>query len=64
MSAHSFHLTDEPTALSVSLLARSLETDSFTKGVSARIRAHRVRVIRQQKKLLAQKWAAKAGSCH
>jgi len=60
MSAHPFHLTEEPTELSVSLLARSLRIDSATKGVSPKNYAHRSRVIRQQTELLARKMAGDA----
>lgn len=47
------HLTNEPSELSVSLLTRSLQADSATKGVSSKNYAHRSRVIRQQTQLLA-----------
>ena len=60
MSAQPFHLTEEPTELSVSLLARSLRIDSATKGVSPKNYAHRSRVIRQQTQLLARKMAGDA----
>ena len=60
MSAQPFHLTEEPTELSVSLLARSLRIDSATKGVSPKNYAHRSRVIRQQTELLARKMAGDA----
>lgn len=55
MSSQPTHLAEEPTELSISLLVRSLERDSATKGVSPRNYAHRSRVIRQQKDLLARK---------
>ena len=32
MQERSFHLTDEPTELSISLLSRSLETDSVMRA--------------------------------
>ena len=44
--------SDKPTAASVSLLIRSLQTDSATRGVSPANYAHRSRVIRQQAALL------------
>jgi hypothetical protein len=53
MSEQPFHLPDEPSELSVSLLIRSLRTDSATKDVSPKNYAHRARVIRQQTELLA-----------
>jgi hypothetical protein len=59
MSAEPFHLTEEPTELSVSLLAQSLRIDSATKGVSAKNYAHRSRVIRQQAELVARKMAGR-----
>lgn len=52
MSKQSFHFSDEPSALSVSMLVRNLRDDSNTKGVSPKIYAHRSRVIRQQTELL------------
>lgn len=55
MSKQPFHLTDEPSELSVSLLIRSLRADSELKGVSPKNYAHRSRVIRQQTELLALK---------
>ena len=55
MSSQPTHLAEEPTELSISLLVRSLKRDSATKGVSPRNYAHRSRVIRQQKDLLARK---------
>ena len=54
MSSQAFHLPDEPSALSIGLLIRSLKDDSSTKGVSPRNYAHRLRVIRQQTELLAR----------
>ena len=61
MSEQPFHLTDEPSEVSVSLLIRSLKTDSAARGVSPKIYAHRSRVIRQQTELLTLKVAADAG---
>lgn len=58
MPEQPFHPSDEPTELSISLLVRSLETDSTTRGVSSKNYAHRSRVIRQQTELLAKKAAA------
>lgn len=60
MSEEPFHLTDEPTELSVSLLVLRLRTDSDTKGVSPKNYAHRLRVIRQQTELLARNAAGGA----
>lgn len=60
MQERSFHLTDEPTELSISLLSRSLETDSVMRGVSPQNYAHRSRVIRQQTELLAKNGAGDA----
>jgi hypothetical protein len=57
MPEQPFHLTDEPSEVSVSLLIRSLKTDSATRGVSPKIYAHRSRVIRQQTELLTLKTA-------
>ena len=54
------HPTDEPSELSVSLLTRSLQADSATKGVSSKNYAHRSRVIRQQTELLALNMARDA----
>ena len=54
MSNPTFHLPDEPSALSIGLLIRSLKDDSSTKGVSPRNYAHRLRVIRQQTELLGR----------
>ena len=55
MSQQSFHVTEEPTDLSVRSLIRSLRIDSATKQVSAKSYAHRSRVIRQQTELVARK---------
>ena len=60
MSESPFHITDEPSEISVSLLIRSLRTDSATRGVSPRVHAHRSRVIRQQSEILALRLAADA----
>ena len=60
MSEQPFHLTDEPSEVSVSLHIRSLKTDSATRGVSPKIYAHRSRVIRQQTELLTLKVATDA----
>ena len=48
MSGNPFTLEDKPSEFSVSLLIRKLADDSFSKGVSPRVYAHRSRVIRQQ----------------
>lgn len=48
------NLPDEPTESSISALMRNLRSDSETKGVSSKNYAHRARVIRQQKELLAR----------
>lgn len=60
MPEQPFHLSDKPSELSVSLLIRSLKTDSATRGVSPRNYAHRSRVIRQQTELLSQEMAGDA----
>ena len=60
MSEEPFHLTDEPTESSLSLLVVRLRTDSDTKGVSPKNYAHRLRVIRQQTELLARNAAGGA----
>ena len=60
MSKQPFQLSDEPSEVSVSLLIRSLRTDSATSGVSPKVYAHRSRVIRQQTEILALKLAADA----
>ena len=60
MSEEPFYLTDEPSERSVSLLIRSLRTDSATKGVSPRVHAHRSRVIRQQTEILTLRLATDA----
>ena len=60
MSEQPFHLTDEPSEVSVRLLIRSLRIDSATRGVSPRIHAHRSRVIRQQTEILALRMATDA----
>lgn len=46
--AERFHLLDEPSAASVSLLTSSLRDDSAKGLVSPKMYAHRSRVIRQQ----------------
>ena len=61
MSEQPFHLTDEPSEVSVSLLIHSLKTDSAARGVSPKIYAHRSRVIRQQTELLTLQVATGAG---
>ena len=61
MSEQPFHLTDEPSEVSESLLIRSLKTDSAARGVSPKIYAHRSRVIRQQRELLTLKVATGVG---
>lgn len=53
MSKQPFHLTDEPSELSVGFLIRILRTDSAARGVSPKNYAHRSRVIRQQTELRA-----------
>ena len=60
MPERPFHLSDKPNELSVSLLIRSLKTDSATRGVSPRNHAHRSRVIRQQTELLSRQLAGDA----
>lgn len=60
MPQQSFHPSDEPTQLSISLLVRSLEVDSAMRGVNSKNYAHRSRVIRQQTELLAKKAATVA----
>ena len=57
MAISTFHLPDEPTQATVSSLVQSLRDDSARKGVSPRNYAHRLRVIRQQKVLLANQSA-------
>lgn len=54
MSELPSHSNDELSESGVRLLVRSLQTDAATRGVSPRNHAHRSRVIRQQKALLAQ----------
>lgn len=60
MPERPFHLSDDPTEVSVSLLIRRLDTDLATRGVSPKNHAHRSRVIRQQSELLAKKVAGDA----
>lgn len=48
----SFHLSDEPTESSVSLLRSKLRGDAAKGTVSPNAHAHRSRVIRQQSRLL------------
>ena len=60
MPEQPFRLSDKPSELSVSLLIRSLKTDSATRDVSPRNYAHRSRVIRQQTELLSQEKAGDA----
>jgi hypothetical protein len=62
MLEQSFPLSDEPTELSISLLIRSLELDSATRGVNPRSYAHRSRVIRQQTELLTKHKAGEAAA--
>jgi hypothetical protein len=50
--ASRFHLLDEPTAQSVSLLTDALRGDSAGGMVSPKAYAHRSRVVRQQTALL------------
>lgn len=47
-------LPDEPTESSINELTRNLRSDREKKGVSSKNYAHRARVIRQQKELLAR----------
>jgi hypothetical protein len=49
-----FHLSDEPTSSSVSMLVVNLRDDSAEGLVSPRVYAHRSRVIRQQSIRLSQ----------
>lgn len=60
MSENLFHLSDEPSEQSVSLLIRNLNADLATVGVSPKNHAHRSRVIRQQTELLARNTAGGA----
>lgn len=59
MSAPPFY-SDEPTETSVSLLASNFRNHRETKGLSPENCAHRLRVIRQQRALLARKMAGDA----
>ena len=59
MSNPLFALPDEPTELSIRLLALSLSSDSEKKGVTPKNYAHRARVIRQQRALFALRHAKK-----
>jgi len=52
--SNAFHLPDEPSSSSVELLVRRLRDDSTKKEISPKNYAHRLRVIRQQKELLAR----------
>jgi len=60
MSRPIFRLWDEPSEMSVALLARSLSDDCVMKDVSPKNYAHRARVIRQQTERLAGKVARAA----
>jgi hypothetical protein len=60
MPEQRYHLADEPSETSVSLLIRSLGADCATSGVSPENHAHRSRVIRQQKELLDRRVAGDA----
>ena len=51
-TAERFHLVDEPSDASLSLLTCSLSDDSAKGLVSPKMYAHRSRVIRQQSRLL------------
>ena len=62
MSNPLFALPDEPTELSIRLLALRLSSDSEKKGVTPKNYAHRARVIRQQRALLALRHAKKNSS--
>ena len=53
MSEHSFHLSDEPSESRLAALVRRLRDDSAKKEISPKNYAHRLRVIRQQRELLA-----------
>jgi hypothetical protein len=55
MSNPIFHLPDTPSDESIRLLTLNLQSDSESKGVSAKNYAHRSRVIRQQTELLARR---------
>ena len=55
MSEYAFHLSDEPTELSVN----SLRADLATRELSPKNHAHRSRVIRQQAEILARSTTAK-----
>jgi hypothetical protein len=55
MPISTFDLPDEPTAATISALVQSLRDDSARRGVSPRNYSHRLRVIRQQKLLLAKR---------
>jgi hypothetical protein len=54
MPSPTINLPDEPTESSISALTRNLRSDCEKKGVSSKNYAHRARVIRQQKELLAR----------
>ena len=53
-----FHLADEPTASSVSLLSNALRDQSASGLVSPRAYAHRSRVVRQLTALLGLRQSA------
>jgi hypothetical protein len=53
MSENPFTIEDKPSEASVSLLISKLRDDSWSKGVSPKVYAHRSRVIRQQVARLA-----------
>jgi hypothetical protein len=55
MSDAIFHLPHTPSDESIRLLTLNLQSDSGSKGVSAKNYAHRSRVIRQQTELLARR---------
>ena len=61
MSPPAFHLSDQPSELSLRLLTRSLNDYSARNGLSPKNRAHRLRVIRQQTELFARQSAPSAG---
>jgi hypothetical protein len=61
MSPPPFHLSNEPSELSLRLRIRSLNDYCASKEMSPKNRAHRSRVIRQQTELFARQSAPNAG---
>lgn len=55
MSNPTIRAQEEPSELSIRLLALSLSSDCENRGVSPRNYAHRARVIRQQTELLIRR---------